>query len=181
MTRHLCRTIVYIDVANIIANVGKIDFRRLMKYLRNRYEWQSPGELLSLKIFTPVFVNSPNSRDGFVRFLQGVGFEVIITDAFKTFTRYKDNSDIKLAVEIIEDLRDRNVRNFVLMTGDRDFLFIIEKIIHERRNIEIFGPASATCSEYRTMEGFKTIESISGIHLNEIQTYHHAAYHRSGD
>jgi uncharacterized LabA/DUF88 family protein len=164
---------VYIDASNIKANVGRIDYKRLMQYLVNRYGSDSPGGLLKVKVFTPILVNARNTRDGFISLLKGIGYDVHVTDAFINAinTRYKDNSDMKIAVEVVDDLKDEMARRFVFMTGDRDFLFVIERIIHAGRSVEIFGPANATCSEYRLMQGFIEIEAIKGIKLDEEKVF----------
>ena len=173
MGKKIFRTVVYIDASNIKANVGRIDYKRLMEYLRNRYGSESPGSLLNVKVFTPILVNARNTRDGFITLLKGVGYDVHITDAFINAinTRYKDNSDMKIAVEVVDDLKDELARRFVFMTGDRDFLFVIERVIHAGRSVEIFGPANATCSEYRLMKGFIEIEAIKGIKLAEEKIF----------
>ena len=173
MSRQIYRTVVYIDASNIKANVGRIDYKRLMEYLVNRYGNESPGGLLKVKVFTPILVNARNTRDGFITLLKGIGYDVHITDAFINAinTRYKDNSDMKIAVEVVDDLKDELARRFVFMTGDRDFLFVIERVIHAGREVEIFGPASATCSEYRLMQGFTEIDAIKGIKLAEEKVF----------
>ena len=173
MSREIFRTVVYVDASNIKANVGRIDYKRLMEYLKNRYGHESPANLLNVKVFTPVLVNARNTRDGFITLLKGVGYEVHITDAFINAinTRYKDNSDMKIAVEVVDDLKDELARRFVFITGDRDFLFVIERAIHAGRRVEIFGPATATCSEYRLMKGFTEIEAINGIKLAEEKIF----------
>jgi uncharacterized LabA/DUF88 family protein len=114
-------------------------------------------------------VNARITRDGFITLLKGVGYDVHIADAFINMlnTRYKDNSDMKIAGEVVDDLKDELARRFVFMTGDRDFLFVIERVIHAGRSVEIFGPTSATCSEYRLMKGFTEVESIKGSKVAE--------------
>jgi len=71
---------------------------------------------------------------------------------------------------MVDDLRDTSVKNFLLMSGDKDFLFMIERIIHEGRSVDVIGPRFATCYEYKTMDGFIELESVPGIQLDESLT-----------
>ncbi len=45
--------------------------------------------------------------------------------------------------------------------------FVIERVIHAEKNVEIFGPTIAACSEYRLMKGFTEIDAIIGIKTDE--------------
>ncbi len=166
-------TIVYVDGSNIMRNVGRIDYSRLMKYLQNRYYREYSGKVVKVKVFTPVLVNSINTRKNFHEYLRSMGYEVHITDAFLNAisTRYKDNSDLQMGIEMMEDIRRETVKELVLMTGDRDFLFVIEKAIHAGKEVSVIGPARATCSEYRLMQGFREIESIKDIMLSDNLDY----------
>jgi uncharacterized LabA/DUF88 family protein len=163
MTRPISKTYVYIDIMNVTKNSGRVNYITLMKYLKTRYETET--NKVEAKVFFPFFSDTRETKNDFTNFIASRGFIVIRAEANRRTDKfsYKDNTDIVMVAEIMDDLRDKNVTKFVLISGDKDFIFILQRIIHEGRELDVIGPRFATCYEYVSMKDFVYVESIPDI------------------
>ena len=162
MTTRQSQTIAYVDYVNLVKSSGDINYGVLWNYLKNKYEnWNN---WLSIKIFVPLSVNTKREDVNQITYLERIGFEVITsTPAMIIDGRaYKDNTDLVMTIAAMSDLQKKDVTKLVILSGDKDFLPLIEKIIHSGRDVDVIGPQKNTCYEYKKMRGFVSIEMING-------------------
>jgi uncharacterized LabA/DUF88 family protein len=162
MTTRQFQTIAYIDCVNLKKNSGEVNYRVLWNYLRDRFETRNNG--LSVKIFIPLAVNEKREDVNFITYLERIGYEVITSTSTMTLDgrTYKDDTDFVMTITAMDDLQNKNVTNFVILSGDKDFLPLMERIIHNGRDVDVIGPQKNTCYEYKKMRGFVSIEMING-------------------
>ena len=173
MTTRQSQTIAYVDYVNLVKSSGDINYSVLWNYLKNKYEnWNN---WLSIKIFVPLSVNTKRADVNQITYLERIGFEVITsTPAMIIDGRaYKDNTDLVMTIAAMSDLQKKDVTKLVILSGDKDFLPLIEKIIHSGRDVDVIGPQKNTCYEYKKMRGFVCIEAIDGVFESGSTTHQH--------
>jgi uncharacterized LabA/DUF88 family protein len=115
---------VFVDVANLLYSsrslrVG-IDFGRLLEFLRgNRH-------LVRAHAYAPTNPE-PNAEQQFLSVVKGVGYR-ITTKNFKVFSSgaKKADLDLDLCMDIVRLVDARAVDSIVLVSGDSDFLPLLE-------------------------------------------------------
>jgi len=77
----------------------------------------------------------------------------------------KNSSDIALALDASEVLHTReDIDTFALITGDRDFIELVNKLHNRNKGVIIFGVEKTTSKELKeTADTFMSIESLYGI------------------
>ena len=147
------KTYCFIDASNIIygtRNEGwKVDFKKLFKYLKDRYECK--------KIYYFAGLDDKNSKQKkFYDLLLKIGYDLILKkvkiyyqpDGSKT---RKANCDVDLTFYAMRDILhyDRGI----FLSGDGDFLILLEHLVQIKKNILILANSKRTAKEIKGLKG----------------------------
>ena len=120
----------FLDVANLINNSEGmfVDFGALLSYLRK--EVQQEGAWLSPAVAVLV---ARALADGAIRLrdaLSYLGWRVVLAvpDAPSVVQRWEDDADLLLAVEALTAARAGRLQGVILVSGDGDFLPVLEEL-----------------------------------------------------
>lgn len=172
------KTIVFVDASNIIYGAKresgfKVDFRKLAKYLKTRFN--------ASKIYFYGGVNTKKidfnkyekmlERFGYVPRLKKTKF-YYQKPKIKTFTcqfckkrnrikqksrdRSKANCDVDLTIDVLENL-DKFDR-FIFLSGDGDFAPVMEKIKRLNKDIAVIASSKKTARVVKKIAAEKFIE-----------------------
>ncbi len=153
---------VYIDVQNLylttkaVHQVGRINYRVL------RDHFQAPGREVFLVAFTCYDPENKGQQD-FMNFLGLSGFRVVS----KPIRRLPDGSvkasmDLEMAIEVLTAAP--HLDEVVLMTGDGDFVPLVQQLALMGRKVTIVGPDRMTAPDLiRACHEFCSLTEIDGV------------------
>ena len=157
-------TFAFIDAANIIYGCRgegwKVDFKRLHKYLTERYECK--------QIFYFAGLEKDDVRQlRFYDYLKKCGYNLVLKPVkiFRTEKNVikKANCDVDLTFYVMKD-RD-NFKRAIFLTGDGDFEILFKYLVGKDKEIIVFANATRTAKEIRRLEKiqFNDLSSLRGI------------------
>ena len=170
---------IFIDAGNLW-NIYKakrkmIDFKKLKDYFKGQY---SPQEL---NIFYYTSYPKVGTRDGdvsvnhsFFTFLnKGLGFNVVkkplkqILNNDGSITE-KGNMDVELAIDLVHNINNFDIA--LLLSGDSDFLSLINYVRNRKKKIYIYSSRKSVSSELETGgDGYKDLIDIEEIWGNDLK------------
>ena len=154
---------VFVDVSNLFYSAKsagvEVNYCRLMEHA------VSGRDLIRASAYTGVDPENPNQRK-FIDFLRANGYKVICKDIHKyEGGRIKANLDIEIAVDIM--LLSENLDVVVLVSGDGDFVRLVEAVQMKGVRCEVIGFGISTSNELiEAADHFTEIGSLQGIFRN---------------
>lgn len=154
---------VFVDVSNLFYSAKSAGVE--VNYCRLLELTVSGRDLIRASAYTGVDPENPNQRK-FIDFLRSNGYKVICKDIHKyEGGRIKANLDIEIAVDIM--LLSENLDVVVLVSGDGDFVRLVEAIQMKGVRCEVIGFGISTSNELiEAADHFTEIGSLPGIFRN---------------
>ncbi len=59
----------------------------------------------------------------------------------------KCNFDVELGIDILNDEKEKNIKNFILWSGDSDFAFPVQELLKHDKKVAIFSTARKSATE----------------------------------
>lgn len=159
------KTFAFVDASNIIYGTRdegwKVDFRKLFKYLKERYECK--------RIYYFGGKEDENEKQAkFYKKLEDFGFELILKPV-KIYKQpggkqvRKANCDVDLTFYAMRD-RDEFSR-IVMLSGDGDFEILLKYFVVEKKELVVIANGSRTAREIKQLVGerFTDIKSLRRI------------------
>lgn len=151
-------TFAFIDAANLIYGTKyenwKIDFAKLIKYLRERYQVD--------KVFYYAGIETSNEQQKkFFEKLRQFGY-LLRLKPVKLYTRddgsvtKKANCDVDMTFDMMRFFDQYH--KAIILTGDGDFAPIIEYLVAEKQSIKIIANGSRTAKELKQIAGQNFID-----------------------
>ncbi len=161
LTKENTKTYAFIDASNIIygcTRAGwKMDFEKLAKYLKTRYDVQR------LLYYAGLDLNNKKQL-GFYEALQKLGYETRLVPV----KRYSDGSrkgdvDARLTFEVMRFSSEYN--SAVLLTGDGDYFWLLEYLLESGKNVRLIGHSINTARDLKRLFGssFMPLENIKHL------------------
>jgi uncharacterized LabA/DUF88 family protein len=154
---------VFVDVSNLFYSAKsagvEVNYCRLLEHA------VAGRDLIRASAYTGVDPENPNQRK-FIDFLKANGYKIICKDIHKYESgRIKANLDIEMAVDIM--LLSENLDVVVLVSGDGDFVRLVEAIQMKGVRCEVIGFGISTSNELiEAADQFTEICSLPGIFRN---------------
>ncbi|HVG00390.1 MAG TPA: NYN domain-containing protein [Chloroflexia bacterium] len=154
---------VFVDVSNLFYSAKsagvEVNYCRLLEHAA------AGRDLIRASAYTGVDPENPNQRK-FIDFLRANGYKVICKDIHKyEGGRIKANLDIEMAVDIM--LLSENLDVVVLVSGDGDFVRLIEAVQMKGVRCEVIGFGISTSNELIDIaDQFTEIGALPGIFRN---------------
>lgn len=159
------RTFAFIDASNIIYGTRdegwKVDFKKLFKYLKERYKCK--------KIYYFAGLDEKNKKQlNFYHKLKSFGYDLIL----KQIKLYKGengrvvrkaNCDVDLTFYAMRDLKKYN--RSIFLSGDGDFKILFEYLVKQKVIVHIFANYKRTAVEIKKMSGitFNDLASLRKV------------------
>jgi uncharacterized LabA/DUF88 family protein len=151
------KTVVYIDGANIILSARninfEIDFSKLIKYLKDKYK---PS---SIYYFTGNF----KSQSSLFNNLEQAGVKMIYKQIYNENSKTKANCDVEISHKITYDIDHQDVRDMVLLSGDGDFIHIMDFAKREGLRVKVIAADPSSCSKVIKKRDFVKVPYLSDI------------------
>ncbi|HEX9989487.1 MAG TPA: NYN domain-containing protein [Chloroflexia bacterium] len=154
---------VFVDVSNLFYSAKsagvEVNYCRLLEHA------VAGRDLIRASAYTGVDPENPNQRK-FIDFLRANGYKVICKDIHKyEGGRIKANLDIEMAVDIM--LHSENLDVVVIVSGDGDFVRLIEAVQMKGVRCEVIGFGISTSNDLiEVADHFTEICSLTGIFRN---------------
>lgn len=154
---------VFVDVSNLFYSAKsagvEVNYCRLLEHA------VAGRDLIRASAYTGVDPENPNQRK-FIDFLRANGYKVTCKDIHKyEGGRIKANLDIEIAVDIM--LLSENLDVVVLVSGDGDFVRLVDAIQMKGVRCEVIGFGISTSNELIDVaDQFMEIGSLAGIFRN---------------
>lgn len=154
---------VFVDVSNLFYSAKsagvEVNYCRLLEHA------VAGRDLIRASAYTGVDPDNPNQRK-FIDFLRSNGYKTICKDIHKyEGGRIKANLDIEIAVDIM--LLSENLDVVVLVSGDGDFVRLLEAVQSRGIRCEVIGFGISTSNELiEIADQFTEIGSLPGIFRN---------------
>lgn len=154
---------VFVDVSNLFYSAKsagvEVNYCRLLEHA------VAGRDLIRASAYTGVDPENPNQRK-FIDFLRANGYKVICKDIHKyEGGRIKANLDIEMAVDIM--LLSENLDVVVLVSGDGDFVRLIDAVQTKGVRCEVIGFGISTSNELIDVaDQFTEIGALPGIFRN---------------
>ncbi len=154
---------VFVDVSNLFYSAKSAGVE--VNYCRLLDCAVAGRDLIRASAYTGVDPDNPNQRK-FIDFLRANGYKVICKDIHKyEGGRIKANLDIEMAVDIM--LLSENLDVVVLISGDGDFVRLLEAVQHRGVRCEVISFGISTSNELiEAADQFTEITSLPGIFRN---------------
>lgn len=143
-TKKRIRTYAFIDASNIIygarAEGWLIDQKKLFKYLKAKFKVS--------KAFFYYGKDSKNvKQQKFLRRLEEFGYILRVKEIKRYGTKSKANCDVDLTMDIL--LKIKEYQRAIMLTGDGDFLPLIQYIVKQKKEVIIIASPKSTAREVR--------------------------------
>jgi len=154
---------VFVDVSNLFYSAKsagvEVNYCKLLEHA------VAGRDLIRASAYTGVDPDNPNQRK-FIDFLRSNGYKTICKDIHKyEGGRIKANLDIEIAVDIM--LLSENLDVVVLVSGDGDFVRLLEAVQSRGIRCEVIGFGISTSNELiEVADQFTEIGSLPGIFRN---------------
>ena len=152
---------VYIDGANLkkgLESINKIlDYKIFINWLKIKYEIQD--------VF--IFLGYIKELNDFYKKLEEIGYKIIFKQSIKENGIVKANCDVDITLKIILDFFYKKYDSIIFISGDGDFLSVLNFLKSENIKIKILAPNIKTCSIF--LKRFTTdIVFLEDKNLNKI-------------
>jgi len=161
------RVVMFVDVQNVHITFEKIGqevrYDVLLKAVEDEY--RRKGKVLFKAIaFVPMF-EGDERREKLINALSFMGYRVVtkVVKKLGDSSAYKINMDIEMAMEIIS-MADA-VDEVVLVTGDRDFVPIIDYLSKKGKRVRVIGTRKGAVSIdlIRACDEYDNMDEIEGL------------------
>lgn len=133
-------TAAYIDDANIYRSTRelgwKIDYLKLFNLLKEKYKTDH------IFIFTG-YVHTFSDR---YRRMEKIGYKIIFKEVIKINGKVRANCDVEMVLKIVRDVYDGLVNRVIIVTGDGDFISLINFLSEKSLLDRIISPSPRHCS-----------------------------------
>ncbi len=141
------RVVLFIDAANLYYAMQalsiRIDYRKLKAYLTDAYF------LTDAWYYTGIDSTNPEQLR-FLSSLSRIGYKVISDELVKRIDgSVKANLDVKIAIDMGDYINSYDAA--VLITGDGDLKWVVEKVQNQGKWVEVVGLSSMTSYVLRNM------------------------------
>lgn len=153
LPRKRVTTYAFIDASNIIYGTRdegwKVDFKKLHKYLKERYKCQ--------KIYYFAGLDNKNAKQlKFYDLLSEIGYDLILkpvkifinTDGTKT---RKANCDVDLTFYAMRDISKFD--SAIFLTGDGDFEILLKHLVNIGKTVIVLANSKRTAHEIKKLKG----------------------------
>lgn len=142
--RKITKTYAFIDASNIIygarAERWFIDQQKLFKYLKNKFSVS--------KAFFYYGKDSRNvKQQKFLKRLEEFGYVLRVKEIKRYGTKSKANCDVDLTMDVL--LKIKEYQRAIMLTGDGDFLPLIQYIVKRKKEVVIIASPKSTAREIR--------------------------------
>ena len=166
---------MFVDVQNIWKTFGKINYDALLKHVRRNH----------LVIRAAAFMSYDPEDEGqhnFMRALSHLGYRVVS----KPIRRMPDgsikgNTDLEFAIDAIT--LGRAVDIVVLVTGDGDFVRLVEALGYMGVRVEVIGPDTNTAIQLiYAADHYTNLSSVKGVtETHDVSEKTQNKYHEVGE
>src|SRR3990167_6135612 len=159
------QTYAFIDAANLIYGTKyenwKIDFAKLIKYLRERYQVDKAYYYAGIEI-------SNEQQKKFFEKLRQFGYHLRLKPV-KLYTRddgsvtKKANCDVGMTFDMMRFFDQ--YQKAIILTGDGDFAPIVEYLVDKKQLIRVIANGSRTAKELKQIagQGFIDLRNLKDI------------------
>ncbi len=161
------RVVMFVDVQNVHITFEKIGqevrYDVLLKAVEDQYRRR--GKVLFKAVaFVPMF-EGDERREKLINALSFMGYRVVtkVVKKIGDASSHKINMDIEMAMEIIS-MAD-SVDEVVLVTGDRDFVPIVDYLSKKGKRVRVIGTRKGAVSIdlIRACDEYDNMDEIEGI------------------
>lgn len=129
----------------------KVDFKKLFKYLKERYKCQKMYYFAGLDKYN-------KKQQAFYKRLEKFGFELVLKAVKLYRQRYgktirKANCDLDLTFYAMRD--KEKYKRAIFLTGDRDFEVLLKYLVKERKEVIVLANAKRTAREIKQVRGIQ--------------------------
>lgn len=158
----MSRVAVVLDFANIERAASDrraaLSYRHLLEYLANESEGRS---LIEAFCYMPIDPRNPHARDRLIEELATDGFLVRTKVGSVADDTYKCNFDVEMTMEMMRIAHDLKPDIIVLLSGDGDFVPVIEYLRSQGIRVEVASFINTTsrisilkCSSFIDLEKY---------------------------
>lgn len=137
-------TYAFVDASNIIygarAEGWFIDQKKLLQYLKNKFA-------VSKAFFYYGKDSKNNKQQKFLKRLEEFGYILRVKEIKRYGTKSKANCDVDLTMDILLNLK--KYQRAIMLTGDGDFLPLIQYIVKQKKEIVVIASPKSTAREIR--------------------------------
>lgn len=156
-------TYIYIDASNIIMSLKNLkvdlDMLSFITYLKDRYKNSK------IIYFTPNF----KSKNLDYLEIQSQNIEIVFKQIYNENNKLKANCDVEISHRITRDSLLEKVSEVVLISGDGDFVYLIDYLKNKNITVKIIAADPVSCSLLIKRRSFVKltfiIDVIEKIHL----------------
>lgn len=127
------RAIVYIDAANLILSARThdigYDIRKLLRYFKDKYGADR----------CVYFTARIHALAADYVLLESLGVEIVYKKLYREDGKSKGNCDVEIAHRVTYDIDHNFVDRVVLVSGDGDFIPLVDFVEREKRMFELFS------------------------------------------
>lgn len=140
----IIKTYAFVDASNIIygarAEGWLIDQKKLLQYLKSKFGVS--------KVFFYYGQDSKNiKQQKFLKRLEQFGYVLRIKEIKRYGTKSKANCDVDLTMDVL--LKIKEYQRAIMLTGDGDFLPLIQYMIKQGKEVVIIASPKSTAREIR--------------------------------
>lgn len=139
------RVAVFVDYANINRSASDhgvdLDYADLLEYLIDR------RQLVEAIAYVPMDPNLPNGRDAECEELWLASYFVKTKMGKRAGDSYKCNVDVEMTIDMLNAALDMDIDTVILVSGDGDFLPVIEYLRGRGIRVEACGFQATTARE----------------------------------
>lgn len=146
------KTYAFIDASNIIYGTRdegwKVDFRKLFKYLKERYKCKKVYYFAGLEV-------TNKKQEKFYKLLKKFGYELVLKSV-KIYaqpgggTVRKANCDVDLTFYAMRDIS--RFERVILFSGDGDFEILLKHFVKEKKQVIVIANARRTAKEIKRLK-----------------------------
>lgn len=150
-------TIVYIDAANVLMSFKNlsiiVDYDRFMNFLSDKYR---PKKII---YFTGRF----RADAEMYKLLETKGVEIVFKEIYNENSKLKANCGVEISHRITRDLDFNLVDKVVLVSGDGDFVHVLDYAFNSNRRVKSVAPHPSNCSLAIKRRSFLSVTYLSDV------------------
>jgi hypothetical protein len=125
---------VYIDASNVLISMKQknlsLEIDNFFVYLKDKFRSEN------IFYFTP---NWKKENTTFEKISNIKNVEIIYKEIYNQNSKLKTNCDVDIAFKLTKDILNNEVEEIVLISGDGDFIPILDFAINRKINVRIIG------------------------------------------
>jgi uncharacterized LabA/DUF88 family protein len=132
----------------------EIDILKLFKYLRDKFRVQK------IIYFTARF-----SKDSeLYKTISEDGVEIIFKEIYNENSKVKANCDVEISHRITRDLDFSLVDDIVLLSGDGDFVHVLDYAKNLKKKVKVMAANPESCSVVIKRRGYLSVSYLSDVY-----------------